>query len=300
MVVLMGLAKVPDTASPLLILVGALSGLSAFACGEREPLPSGRPPLEYALECEAALGPLPRFSCADAIAVPVTKDGEPLSKGSFDPSDCDHPTAFGKACDPGFRVGRYPGLNADGSADEDVVFLTNCRDGGLGVIGHQFSTGKTCFLHINLETTGAYDTDIPRPGEPGYDDAWQWPNVVAYDECQHCHMASPFLHSPAVDQLQDPADPTEPLVPLTGLGPYSVVGEEFEPLYTTELSNSCTSCHRAQCTQHFENFPLDALQMPPPFSSATDFDHSAASAADRQAVREWCASLDLQDNIGEE
>jgi len=31
----------------------------------------------HAYECEDALGPLPRFSCADAVEVPTTKDGVP-------------------------------------------------------------------------------------------------------------------------------------------------------------------------------------------------------------------------------
>ena len=63
---------------------------------------------DHAYECEDALGPLPRFSCADAIEVPTTKDGVPVTfpggeegSGSTDPSDCDHPWAFGMACHTG-------------------------------------------------------------------------------------------------------------------------------------------------------------------------------------------------------
>ena len=40
---------------------------------------SGRSALDYAYECEAVLGPLPKFSCADAIEVPATKDGIPVT-----------------------------------------------------------------------------------------------------------------------------------------------------------------------------------------------------------------------------
>ena len=62
---------------------------------------------------------------------------------------------------------------------------------------------------------------------------------------------------------------------------------------STALDTPCTSCHRPQCTQHFENYPLDELTMPPPFQNATDFDHSSISDADRQAIRDWCNTLNL-------
>jgi len=278
---------------------GLVSASAIWSSCNKEPQPEGRTALEHAYECEAVLGPLPRFSCEDAVPVPVTKNGialtlEQAGEGETnDPSLCDCPAAFGKACDPGFRVGRYTGLNQDGTPNEDVVFLTNCRDGGLGVIGYKFSTGETCFLHINNETTGAFDLDIPRPGEDDYNNSWQWPNVVAHDNCQNCHMASPFLHSPAVDQLKNPEDTTELLVPITGNGPYSIVGAEFGPLYESDIDNSCTSCHRPQCTEQWQNYPLDELQMPAPFTNATEFDHSSISNADRQAIRDWCATLDF-------
>lgn len=275
-------------------IITCVSLLAVWASCNKEPQPEGRTALEHAYECEEAFGPLPRFSCEDAIPVPVTKDGVPLTRGSFNPNKCDCPTAFGKACDLTYRVGRYTGLNEDGTSNEDVVFITNCRDGGLGVIGHKFSTGETCFFHINLYTTWAYDSDIPRPGETGYNDRWQWPNVVAHDNCQNCHMAGPFLHSPAVDQLKNPEDSTELLVPVTGKGPYSIIGEEFGPILTTDIDNSCTSCHRPQCTEFFQNYPLDELEMPPPFENTTEFDHSEISCEDRQAIRDWCETLGLK------
>ena len=165
------------------LALGLVSASAVWTSCNKEPQPEGRTALEHAYECEDVLGPLPRFSCADAVLVPVTKNGIPLTPEQAgegetnDPSLCDCPAAFGKACDPGFRVGRYTGLNQDGTPNEDVVFLTNCRDGGLGVIGYKFSTGETCFLHINNETTGAFDLDIPRPGEDDYN------NQLAMAQC---------------------------------------------------------------------------------------------------------------------
>ncbi len=251
---------------------------------------------DHAYECEDVLGPLPRFSCADAIEVPTTKDGVPVTfpegeegNGSTNPSDCDHPWAFGMACQTGNRVGRYQGLNIDGSENTDVVFITFCRDGGLGVIGYKFSTGETCLFSI---IDGADSNNTPLPGETGYNDSWMSPQVVADDRCVNCHMADPFIHTPAIDQLRIPN--TEALlVPITGKGQYSIIGAEFQQPFTTNIQNSCTTCHRPACTEHFQNYPLDELAMPAPFENATDFDHSNISNADRQAIRDWCATLGL-------
>lgn len=253
-----------------------------------------RSSLEYAIELEAIFGPLPRFSCSDAIEIPFYKNGNPIpADGSWNVQDCDCPTAFGKPCDPGYKVGRYEGLNNDGSRNTDVVWITNCRDGGMGVIGYKFSTGETCFLHVVLGID-VESKNIPIPSEQEYADAWQAPNVVAADKCMNCHQAGPFVHSPAVDQLRLPGDSTQLLVPMTGNEAYSIVGVEFQqPITTDEIQNSCTSCHRPQCTDHFENFPLDELVMPPPFENATSFDHSSISIADRQAIRDWCKTLNL-------
>jgi hypothetical protein len=256
-----------------------------------------RTALDYAYECEDALGPLPKFSCADAIEVPTTKDGVPLTfpggeegSGSTDPSDCDHPWAFGMACQTGNRVGRYQGLNVDGSENTDVVFITFCRDGGLGVIGYKFSTGETCFFSI---IDGADSNNTPLPGETGYNDSWMSPQVVADDRCMNCHMADPFLHTPAIDQLKIP-NSDELLVPITANGPYTIIGAEFQQPITANFDNNqCVSCHRPQCTTHFQNYPLDELVMPPPFLDATNFDHSNIANADRQAIRDWCATLGL-------
>ena len=117
---------------------------------------------------------------------------------------------------------------------------------------------------------------------------------MAADQCINCHMSSPFLHTPAVDQLQHPQIPNELLVPLTSNQPYSVVGQEFgQPKTALFTNNQCTACHRPQCTSHFQNYPLDELKMPAPFLNATNFDHSNIATMDRQEIREWCKTLGL-------
>jgi hypothetical protein len=82
-------------------------------------------------------------------------------------------------------------------------------------------------------------------------------------------------------------------VPLTGNTPYSVIGEEFRQPFNANIQNSCTTCHRPQCTEQFQNYPLDELVMPPPFKNITEFDHSEISQVDRKAIRDWCQTLGL-------
>ena len=257
---------------------------------EYGPIP-GRTALEYAYECEETLGPLPRFSFDDAIEVPTTKNGIQLNSDSSNYLDCDHPWAFGMACQTGNKIGRYQGINSDGSENLDVVFITFFRDGGLGVIGNKISTGETCFFSI---LDGVENNNLPIPGESGYNEKWMTPSAVAADKCVDCHMSSPFLHTPAVDQLQHPQIQNELLVPLTSNQPYSVVGQEFgQPKTALFTNNQCTACHRPQCTSHFQNYPLDELKMPAPFLNATNFDHSNIATMDRQEIREWCKTLGL-------
>ena len=257
---------------------------------EYGPIP-GRTALEYAYECEETLGPLPRFSFDDAIEVPTTKNGIQLNSDSSNYLDCDHPWAFGMACQTGNKVGRYQGINSDGSENLDVVFITFFRDGGLGVIGNKISTGETCFFSI---LDGVENNNLPIPGESGYNEKWMTPSAVAADKCVDCHMSSPFLHTPAVDQLQHPQIPNELLVPITSNQPYSVVGQEFgQPKTALFTNNQCTACHRPQCTSHFQNYPLDELKMPAPFLNATNFDHRDIATMDRQEIREWCKTLGL-------
>lgn len=258
---------------------------------EYGPIP-GRTALEYAYECEETLGPLPRFSFDDAIEVPTTKNGIQLNSDSSNYLDCDHPWAFGMACQTGNKIGRYQGINSDGSENLDVVFITFFRDGGLGVIGNKISTGETCFFSI---LDGVENNNLPIPGESGYNEKWMTPSAVAADKCVDCHMSSPFLHTPAVDQLQHPQIPNELLVPLTSNQPYSVVGQEFgQPKTALFTNNQCTACHRPQCTSHFQNYPLDELKMPAPFLNANNFDHSDIATADRQEIRDWCKTLGIE------
>ncbi len=245
-------------------------------------------PLHHAQTCAQYLGPIPAMSCADAQLMPITVDGVEV----FDtPASCDRPSALTGTCETGERIAaRYAGTHHDGSPRPEVVFINFCRDGGMGVIGHNSETGVTCFFHMNM----AFPNDARHPGsnDPSYDDYWQSADVVAADNCQGCHQADVWLHSPWIDQLRDPDDPSLPLVPLIAStdSPYVVVGEGFsQPHHDGAPENSCTSCHRAQCDTNFA-VPLGELVMPGPFADSTFAD---GVSADLQELRDWCATLPL-------
>lgn len=273
--------------SKLIVLI-LLIVLAFNSCRKTD---SNRTALEHAYECESVLGPLPDFKYDDALEIPMTKNGMTLLHNSDNPDDCDHPFAFNGSCELGNRMGRYTGINPDGTENNDVVFITFFRGSGLGVIGHKYSTGQTCFFEIDELSD---PNNVPTPQDSDYNDYWASPKqMTEVFNCVNCHMASPFLHTPAVDQLRNPNDTSELMLPLTGMAPYSVIGQEWQQPHTTTIQNSCTSCHRPQCTDHFQNYPLDELVMPPPFENATSFDHSFISNADRQALRDWCATLNL-------
>ncbi|MCZ6755690.1 MAG: hypothetical protein O7E49_10295, partial [Gemmatimonadetes bacterium] len=80
---------------------------------------------------------------------------------------------------------------------------------------------------------------------PGWNDAdyeayWQTPDIVAANQCQGCHQADPFIHSPWADQLKHPENPAETLVPVLAgptnpRSPYFIVGEEFSQPITAGL-----------------------------------------------------------------
>lgn len=282
----------------LVHVVVVVSCAMVWACGKRAEnglvpdadappvtAPAGTP-LHHAQTCAQYLGPIPAMSCSDAEIMPITVDGVEVTET---PATCDRPSALTGTCETGERIAaRYMGTHHDGSPRPEVVFVNFCRDGGMGVIGHNAETGATCFFHISM----AHDNSVRHPGsaDPDYDDYWQTAAVVAADNCQGCHQADPWLHSPWIDQLRHPEDPSQTLVPVTGGvdAPYIVVGEGFtQPHHDGAPQNTCTSCHRAQCDDNFA-VPLGQLQMPGPFADST---FTEDVSADLQEIRDWCASL---------
>ncbi len=243
-------------------------------------------PLHHAQTCAQFLGPIPAVNCMDAEIMPITVDGVEVDDT---PRTCDRPSALTGTCETNQRISaRYIGTHHDGSPRPEVVFINFCRDGGQGLIGHNSQTGATCFFHMNQH----YPNTVQHPGSnvPNYDDYWQTAEEVAADNCQGCHQADPWIHSPWIDQLRDPDDPSRSLVPVIDDpdAPYIVVGDGFkQPYQTGAPQNSCTSCHRAQCDRNFA-VPLGELVMPGPFADST---FHATVSADLQELRDWCRTV---------
>lgn len=254
------------------------------------PEPTAEPgtALHHAQLCARYLGPIPAMSCSEAQVVPITVDGVEVFE---EPETCDRPAALTGDCQLGNAIGRWQGTHHDGRPRPEVIFMNFCRDGGMGVIGHNALTGATCFFHMSHNV---HNSEMhPGSNHPDYEAYWQTPDIVAADGCEACHLADPFIHSPWADQLRNPDNPAETLVPVLAgptnpRPPYFVVGDEFSQPVTTELpGNRCTTCHRPSCDNRF-TMPLADLQMPAPF----DEYHSTENfAEDRQAVRDWCDAI---------
>ena len=61
-----------------LITLSSIFLLIVFSCQKTN---DDRTALDHAYACQDVLGPLPNFSCADAIEVPTTKNGTPVTFG---------------------------------------------------------------------------------------------------------------------------------------------------------------------------------------------------------------------------
>ena len=166
------------------------------------------------------------------------------------------------------------------------------RDGGMGVIGHNRETLAICFFSVENGTP--VDGFVPGSRDAGYEEARQSSSVVAADGCQNCHRADPFLQTPWIDPVRDPADPGSPLVPLIASEDslYPIVGDEFfQPVAGHLPGDACSSWHRSWCVPGFFNVQLDPLEMPVPFYAVH---RDRRKAADRAALRAWGESLDIR------
>lgn len=223
----------------------------ALGLGCTEPPPTAPGPLDpddprhYARTCAEALGPIPGFDCdTEATAIPITVDGATVE---HTPELCDRPNLLEQSCVPGSRVGRKVGERPG------VSFVYICRAlyeddevpfDDVAMIGYDADSGATCFFQGLPE---APITQIPSPMD---DTTGFWANAAdtANAACAVCHLPDPFLHSPWVDQVRDPDDPAQPLVPnLPGFSPYFVAGgPEFDGWRLEHFAlpgNPCGACH---------------------------------------------------------
>lgn len=219
------------------------------ACGPGEEPPvvlDPNSPAAYARDCAEALGPIPGFDCeTEAVEIPVTVDGKPVD---VEVELCDRPNLLERSCVPGSRVGKKAGET------EDVTFVFVCRAlddrrdvpyDDIALIGYNAETGATCYFQSLPETPV---TSVPSPMDDVDASVWLSREETADAACNICHLPDPYLHSPWIDQVRDPVDPSEPLVPNNpGYAPYFIAGgPEFDRWrlehYALE-DNACAQCH---------------------------------------------------------
>lgn len=223
-------------------------------------------PRDHAATCAEWLGPVPGFDCeVDGLAIPVTVDGVSVE---YEVEACDRPNFLERSCVPGSRVGRIAGDRPS------VNFVFVCRslseDDGVryddvALIGHDTESGATCFFQSFPEDD---QTTFVSPHDDPDAEVWTGPEAVADAACASCHLPDPFLHSPWIDQVRDPTDPTQFIVPSNPpFGRYWIAGGPAFDGWRLEHfdlpDNACAACHRIGRTARM----LDAVEGDAPLSA---------------------------------
>jgi len=247
--------------------IQSLNRFSKPALGSLDELPAGTDPLDpkipaavrlksidsanhHADQCRAVLGPLPPINCLNALTVPITHDGKPLSYRdgvlslagmATDPSllwSCDtpellpflmvnpmdHPAGKGsnQGCVPNVRIGHVK------SGPVDWIYLCHYHTGlhepqgdlfdFVAMIGSNSRTGETCFFaHDAGKTNGV---DVPTPGGINLHDSAGRAKAAAFwnrpsrNTCIRCHANNkPWAVTPYLNQSRLGGDGTMDFVP---------------------------------------------------------------------------------------
>ena len=269
---------------------GKAAGLDGKADG-----PSGEvminSPVGYGERCVQEMGEIPFFkkisdgsyetyNCLDSTEIPMTAtDGNGTVNhpqiGTL--AKCDKPQYIYSLCEAGPRV-------AEKTNDQGTHWVLLCRKsiGGLtgdqyndiAMIGHNPFTGKTCFFQNALysKTDGGH---VPHPADKDKSQTL-WSGVHggmgSGIECNRCHDADPFVHSPWIDGAKDSQG--NPIIPKMGLDPDFAIGANDSPYSIINLkgqgwkqekqlvsaeANACLRCHRMGAGV-WANSWLDRLQ----------------------------------------
>jgi hypothetical protein len=239
--------------------------------------------LHHAQVCQQQLGRIPTWACQDGVQIPIQVGGNAVTT---DQKTCDNADLKGK-CAVGSYIGHLDGQNLDGSPKPDVNWVFFCRrdDNFAQMIGHDKSTGASCFFELNegympLEQ-GVPKGTVPGMEAPGYEDAWKRPEAIVKEGCNRCHTPDPFIHTPFIDAARRPDDPGRPMVPeiASPTSLYYMPDEAFASWTFDHVefdNNACTSCHRMPDFLRFTQWSHADYNahMPPlaPGSMKQDFD----------------------------
>jgi hypothetical protein len=179
----------------------------------------------YVSQCTAGLGDIPDVNCAATEALPIF---------SYDPAEKTRPVAV-KRIPAGSAVnsntfclnGAVGTPNAATScatttslivteSPNDVVWAALCRQDSVGLIGHSYKTGKTCFFEARSgydedstyglwkSKSGALPVFVPSPSRQVSTGNGFWlspeqfshPRYTETFRCVKCHSAGPFIRTP--------------------------------------------------------------------------------------------------------
>jgi len=219
----------------------------------------------------------------------VPQQGYPeFADGGSRDLDCDRPALLGLGsdgrCPPFARLGRLKSYDKQGNEvkDTETVFICRRYVGRFGmqpwqgaaydakvfpgfedvaIIQHSPKTGETCYFQM-LSSKDARRVPAPHEKElpadaPDYaesaKDFWLSPRATANINCNNCHDADAWIHTPHVDQVVDQNG--EKILPSHPFGKYSVIGPLYFADWNTnntidverepgERKNQCVECHR--------------------------------------------------------
>lgn len=200
-----------------------------------------------------------KWQLTDGNYISITRDGTE----EF-PSDtstkCDRPELLRTDfhCGPYAVVGRIKGSNPEVQwvyvvrryrpvKPSDPDFNTS-QD--IALIGHHPRTGATIFFQWYGSQKDAATIPSPMTEPEKAKNFWLSPSATANINCNACHSADPFIHSPYLQQVKLKSG--ESVVPSDPFGPYyflqSGQGQPFsrwaQPSVITSDGNRCVSCHR--------------------------------------------------------
>ncbi|MBZ9728048.1 hypothetical protein LB554_29315 [Mesorhizobium sp. CO1-1-11] len=254
-------------------------------------------------ECTEKIGVIEPFNCLNGELIPITTNGRLVNPGESAPSVCDKPSFLAPAfCKPLSRVGRLPSVGPNGVEDDDVQVIFICRRYNdvtdpndpkfkdVAIVQHRKSTGDTCFFQHLADYLDA--TRVPPPteaasqtpaGSPTAEQFWLPPQQTANINCNSCHDAGPFIHSPYIDQVRVPSTPTETIVfPFPDVRNneptnYRYVGQPFQtwgiPQMIVPQGNKCAECHVFGINASSDNFTRFAVGRAAPNSITEGYTH---------------------------
>jgi hypothetical protein len=228
-----------------LMLLGVVVAASGAAAQPNSPAAA------YAKACREAIGPLPDFSCADGVVVPVTADGKnatPVAQMSCDrPALLDNGAGSDGQCVPHSRIlslstktmqvavmCRQKRIRAADSLDYDEI----------DVVAHNPATGATCwFQALGTAGTPVSGTRVTSPTAVTPGAVWNPPQATARAGCGTCHDSGPFMYSPFVGQVWN-VMPSDPFGPYYHVDPGHFGFSEWPTVALNPRDNACLGCHR--------------------------------------------------------